>query len=597
MASEPRGPLERLWRAEQLMCQGKVDEARPLIEGLEKEEDLPSNDRLTWQLLQSQLLITTGDYEASHQLAKQVWKESKEQGKLLQAVDACIVAAEALELSGNYETSAKVIAEGEQMLAAVAGEAPTARAERKASFVHLRGRLCYFKGEEDQAMDYLQQSLALRQELGNKHAIAVSLQSIGTIHNYNSDGDQALDYTQQALRLFQEVGDKYRVGWCSTNIGVVFRSKGKFSSALKSCQQGLTLFQELGNKRMAAYSLQWLGRIYFGKGELERALDYYLQQRPIVEELGDKWEMAVYNGHLGELHLHRGEIDQAEECYQQLVTLGHKLGHKLFIANGNGLLGVVHWQKGALEQAATLLEENLRYHEEQGTNVGAGDCLFWLILVSLDKGSSEQAQQYLERLQHILEQEDHKILRQDYRVAQALVLKASPRIRDKARAQELLQQLAEEEEEMVNFYNAQIAMINLCELLLDELKAYGEISVLQEAKHLVDRLYFSAQAQHSLSLVVNSLILKAKFAMIEGDLIAATRYLEQARVTAEEKNLGQLAKKVTTEKNQLEAQYETWEQLIQRNATIKERVEHARVADYLKGVEKLVSVQRLELSS
>ncbi|MHA2368664.1 MAG: tetratricopeptide repeat protein [Candidatus Hodarchaeales archaeon] len=599
MASKPRGPLERLWRAEQLMREGNVDEARPLIEALEQEEILPPTDRLTWQLLQSQLLITTGDYEASRQLAEQVWQESKKRGKLLQAVDACIIATEALVEDGNYEESAKAIAEGEQMLEAVTDETPAALTERKASFIHLRGRLCYFKSEGDQAMDYLQQGLALRQELGNKHAIAVSLRSIGVVHNFKGDVDQSFKCTQQALKLFQEVGDKYYMALCLTNIGVSFRAKAEYGNALKSCQQGLALSQELGNKIMIAYSLQWLGRIYFGNGDLDQALDCYQQQRPIVGELGNKWDMAAYNAHLGELYLHRGEIDQAEECYQRVVTLAHELGHRLFIASGHGNLGLIHWQKGALEQALAHLEEDLRYHEEQGNNVGTGNCLYWLILVSLDKdskGSRKQAQQYLERLQHIHEQEDHKGLSQAYRVAQALVLKASPRIRDKVRAQELLQQIAEEEE-MIDFYNTQLAMVNLCELLLDELKAYGELNVLQEASSLVDRLYSLAQDRHSLSLVVSSLILKAKFAMIEGDLIAATRYLEQARVTAEEKNLGQLAEKATAETRQLEAQFDTWEQLIQRNAPIKERVEHARIADYLNDVEKLVSVQRLELSS
>ncbi|MFQ5977586.1 MAG: tetratricopeptide repeat protein [Candidatus Heimdallarchaeota archaeon] len=596
MANEPRGPLERLWRAEQLMQQGKVAEARPFIEILEKEENLPPADRLTWQLLKSQLLLTTGDYQASQQLAEQVWRKSQEQGKLLHAVDASIVIAEALVECVNFKEGAKAIAEGERKLNTATNEAPATLAPREASFAYLRGRICYLKGEWDQSMPYFQQSLALRQELGNKRAIAVSLRNISITHGVKAEWDRALDFNQQALKLFQEVGDKYHIGLCLTNIGVNYRAKGEFDNALKYCQQGLALYQELGNKEGIAYSLQWLGRVYFAKGDLDRALDYYQQQRPIVEDLDDKWALAAYSGHLGEVYLHRGELEQAEKWYKQTVTLGHELGHKFFIASGLGSLGLIHWQKGNLEQALAHLEQELSFQEVQGLNVVTGYCLYWLILVSLDKGSPEQAQQYLERLQSIHEQEEYKGLSQAYQLAHALVLKASPRIRDKARAQELLQLLAEEDE-MVDFFIAQLAMIHLCELLLSELKAYGEISVLQEANKLVDRLYSSAQTQHSLSLVVNSLILKAKFAMIEGDLIAATQYLEQARLTAEEKTLGRLAEKAAAEKRQLEAQYETWEQLIQRNAPIKERVEHARVADYLKAVEKLVSVQRPELSS
>ncbi len=148
-----------------------------------------------------------------------------------------------------------------------------------------------------------------------------------------------------------------------------------------------------------------------------------------------------------------------------------------------------------------------------------------------------------------------------------------------------------------DFTITQLAMLNLCELLLDELKTYGEINVLQEAKSLVDKLYSLAQDRHSHSLVVNSLILKAKFAMIEGDLTTAAQYLEQAKVNAEEKSLGRLAEKVTTEKHQLEAQYDTWEQLIQRNAPFHERVEHARLSEYLNRAEKLIKTQSVELTS
>jgi hypothetical protein len=85
--------------------------------------------------------------------------------------------------------------------------------------------------------------------------------------------------------------------------------------------------------------------------------------------------------------------------------------------------------------------------------------------------------------------------------------------------------------------------------------------------------------------------------MIEGNLATAAQYLEQARVTAEEKSLGRLATKVSDEISSLQAQYETWQQLIQRNAPFHERLEHAQVTDYLKDVEKLVGQQSLELSS
>ncbi|MFQ5978348.1 MAG: tetratricopeptide repeat protein [Candidatus Heimdallarchaeota archaeon] len=594
MARGPRGPLEKLWRAEQLMHQGKVDEARPLIEALEKEETLPSDDRLTWQLLKSQLLITTGDYNASQQLADQVWKESLERRKLLLGVDASIVMAEASGELGKYEDSLAAIARGEEALTTLTEEPPAALTSRQASLIHLRGRNCFWKGEADQAMDYFQQSLALRQKLGNKHDIAVSLRTIGVIHGFKGNWDQAIDFHRQALKIFQEVGNKYRIGWCLRNIGGICGAKGELDRALEYSQQGLALFQEIGNKNMIAYSLHALGDIYCQQGDLERALEYYQQQLSFLEELGNKWHLLTCLRSIGWLYWDKGEIDRAWEYHQQSFALAQEIGHKHWKGD-SFFLGLFHWQKGALEQALTLLEKALSYLEEHGLDFFIPFALFWLIIVSIDNGSPEQAQEYLQRLEQINEQNENKLVSQRYRLAQGLVLKASSRIRDKVRAQEIFQQIAEEE--VVANTLTEMAMVNLCELLLDELKTYGEADVLQAAKTLVHKLYELAQDQHSFSLVINALVLQAKLALVGGDPATATQLLEQAKLTADENNLELLTAKVLRERQSLQTQYETWEQLIQRNAPFHERMERARVADYLKDVEKLVSMERPKLSS
>ena len=74
-------------------------------------------------------------------------------------------------------------------------------------------------------MDYFQQSLVLRQEVGNKYDIAVSLRNIGVIYGNKGDVEQAIEYHQQALKLFREVGNKARIGQCLTNIGMFHAEK------------------------------------------------------------------------------------------------------------------------------------------------------------------------------------------------------------------------------------------------------------------------------------------------------------------------------------------------------------------------------------
>ncbi|MFQ5978248.1 MAG: tetratricopeptide repeat protein, partial [Candidatus Heimdallarchaeota archaeon] len=564
-------------------------------DALEGVAALPADAHLTWQLLKSQLLITTGDYETSHQLAKQVWKASQERGQPLQAVDACLVMAEAFVEGGDFKASLAAIAHGEEALTTLTEEPSATTTQRQASLLHLRGKNGVYEGDFNQALDYFQQSLTLRQELGNKYDIAVSLRHIGVCQGIKGDEEQALELHQQALQVFQELGAKSRAAHCLTNIGVYYQMKGEWERALEYTQQGLALFQELGNKKMIGYAQGGIGDISYSKGALEQALEYFQLHLAVAEELGDKWNLAGSLGRIASVYLQWGDLDQALVYNQKTLALAHELDNKDKIAWSLAFNGKIHWQKDALDQALASLKESIKYRQELGRNLPYVANLFWLIRVAIDIGSHEQAQDYLRRLQEINEQEANKIISQYYRTAKALVLQRSPRLRDKGQAQALFQQVAKAEG--IRDELTVIVMMNLCELLLDELKAYGDPEVFQEAQTLVDRLYALAQEQHSFSLAVDVLILQAKFALIKGDLAAATQLLEQAKLKADEKSLKLLAKKAAAENQLMETQFETWRDLIQRNASFEERLEQARLTDYLNRAMKFVAVEMREPSS
>ncbi|MFX0095822.1 MAG: hypothetical protein ACFFBD_29050 [Candidatus Hodarchaeota archaeon] len=130
-----------------------------------------------------------------------------------------------------------------------------------------------------------------------------------------------------------------------------------------------------------------------------------------------------------------------------------------------------------------------------------------------------------------------------------------------------------------------LAMIQLSDLLIAEVKLYGEPQVWEEAKVLIDKLYGLAQDQPSFSMSVEALLLRAKAAVVDGDLPQALKYYEQARLTANEKNLTGLLVKVDTEQKRFEAEFATWQQLIQSNASLQERVKTAQMEDYIKQVQ------------
>lgn len=187
------------------------------------------------------------------------------------------------------------------------------------------------------------------------------------------------------------------------------------------------------------------------------------------------------------------------------------------------------------------------------------------------------------------ESEDFKQIDRQTLLAQAMELKKSPRITKKARAQKLFRHIASDER--VPHDMAAFAMLNLCELLLDEVKAYGEEEAFQEAEKLSNRIYKIAKGQESPSLLVEALLLQSKFSLLKGTIPKADRLLQQAHKIAEANQLDALTAKVTQEQSTLEKEVTRWEELIARAAPLRERLDQARLQDYIADAVRVIELE------
>lgn len=572
----------------QLLTLGDFNEALTIMEVLENAEQLNEKEKLAGLILRSQIQTKKGNYKASLELAEQAWKEG--QRRSLQGVDACIAMAEALWRFGRYDESLQAISEGENLLNTLTEAAKMDLKQRNALFAHQKGAICLRRGELDRALEYLQQSLKLSETLRDKEQFAESNNFVGIICAMKGEFDQALKHHQKSLAMSEELDSKLEIGRSLNNIGIVYMQQGELDRALQYYEQCLPFYEEVGNRDNIGGTLNNLGLIYQNKGNLKLALKYY--QKSLVqlkEGQISKFACGAVLNNMGEVYGLRGELNQAVKCYAEAFEIYEEIDNKYGYCVVLGNLGILFSQKGELDQASDYLERSLRIDEELGNNLTASESLLWLVSVAIDRESMEEAKEYLQRLCRIADQEESKVINQNCCLAEALMLKASPRIKDKAKAQETLQQLVEDG--TANYMVTITAMLNLCELLLDELKAYGEATVLNEAKDLVDRLLSMATEQNSFSLAVNVIILQAKFALIEGDLISSAKLLDQARITAERQDLVSLVDKAIKEQQLLEEQLLNWQQLIQSNAPLQERIKQATIADYLKEALKLARMR------
>ncbi|MFX1490500.1 MAG: hypothetical protein ACFFBI_15220, partial [Promethearchaeota archaeon] len=118
-----------------------------------------------------------------------------------------------------------------------------------------------------------------------------------------------------------------------------------------------------------------------------------------------------------------------------------------------------------------------------------------------------------------------------------------------------------------------IALLNLCDLLLVELRSLGMLEIIDELKFYISKLLVIAEKNHSYSILAESHLLQAKLALITFDLKDARRLIAKAQSIAEKYSLSRLAMKISIEHDDLLRHLNMWENLRDSKVSIAERLE------------------------
>ncbi|MFW9997823.1 MAG: tetratricopeptide repeat protein, partial [Candidatus Odinarchaeota archaeon] len=453
-----------------------------------------------------------GDHEESLKLSKCALDMSKKGKEDLKTLDAQVMVISACLSLGKFEDALNTIIEAESLINTLSSDQSRV-AQMRAMLIHQKGRYYIQKGDYSRSLKYYQQSLSIREELGNKDEIADSLHNIGTCYWYKGELTQGLEYLQQGLALRKELDNKLDIAGSLNNIGIIYHQKGELNQALEYYQQSLALKKLFSNKSGIANTLNNIGIIYHQKGELSQALEYYQQSLKLRKELDNEQDIAESLNNIGLIYKDKGELDEALDHLQDCLVIFQKLDDKQNIAETLNNIGVLYSQKNMLEQALDYLQKSLHQKMAIGGNVSLAYTLSGLITISTEMSSLDRARHYLQQLQDINKGEKNKEIDLHYRISKAtILLKTDPgtyerlsfsslhaMIKNVVTAQEMFQQITEEE--MIECTLTVEAIFNLCEILIVELKTFENEESLEEIKRLTSRLLSIGKDQCSFSLL------------------------------------------------------------------------------------------------
>ncbi len=313
---------QEIIQAKQLIDEGKYDEALQLIDSFEQMKGLTLQDKVSCRLLKCNLLFWQWKFEEMLKIADQTYKESLELGRNLQSVDALILSAKALKYLDREEEAINVINQAEELLKTFTRELPEDYLQREAHIYLVKGISIY---KMDDQLKFLEQSLVLREKLGNKAMIAESLFHIAHIlGTQKGELNHAIKYLKRSLLFAEESNSKYYIAKNLLWLMLFHMAKGELDRSLMYAEQGLTLHEKINNKQMIAGSLTQIGRIYRRKGNFSRALDYLERGLTIREELGISLTTSITLTNLIKVTVDMGDLELAQQYFNRLKQLNEQ---------------------------------------------------------------------------------------------------------------------------------------------------------------------------------------------------------------------------------------------------------------------------------
>ena len=124
-----------------------------------------------------------------------------------------------------------------------------------------------------------------------------SLTRLGNAHYSLEEYQQAVDYHQQSLPIRREIGNCSDIASSLIGLGNGYYSLGEYREAISYWEESLEILREIGNERGEIACLRGISSSYFRLGNLQKAIQYS-QQLSELQEIDDlpipTWMKSIF---------------------------------------------------------------------------------------------------------------------------------------------------------------------------------------------------------------------------------------------------------------------------------------------------------------
>jgi predicted ATPase/class 3 adenylate cyclase len=163
-----------------------------------------------------------------------------------------------------------------------------ARSAARCRALHSAGQFGFFMGRYAEAHAFLEDSLSIAREIGDKGRAALVLQALGMVATGRGDADAAREHFEEALALANTQGNKREIAVTTNALAQLHRMEGELDAAEPLYENVVALARELEDRDSIAIGLVNLAMVSIGRQLPDRARERLREVLAIAREIGSK---------------------------------------------------------------------------------------------------------------------------------------------------------------------------------------------------------------------------------------------------------------------------------------------------------------------
>ncbi|MCC2627666.1 MAG: hypothetical protein K0S14_1316 [Thermomicrobiales bacterium] len=196
------------------------------------------------------------------------------------------------------------------------------RTAARASALFAAGHFAWLQGDVRTMRTRLDESVAIRRELGDDAGLGRALPFLGLA--FDDDHKAARRLAEEGVALCRKLDDLWGLAMGLTNLGRIEATWGDDNAAESPLEEATTLFAAIGDDWLLALPLNSLGTIAYRRGNYEQAQTAFGQALPCFRAVEDRRNTAQVLTNLGFVALARGEVDQARAIFTESMAFGRE---------------------------------------------------------------------------------------------------------------------------------------------------------------------------------------------------------------------------------------------------------------------------------